>query len=106
MSRSLDGENPQDDPIHSPPSSKDGDAVKTRLETMAAEIRARLKPDGPDVDYRLLYLYIENSLPLEKKTEVRQRIYSWRDWFDAYWQVRAELDYLNAEGSAEENERG
>ena len=59
-------------------------------------IRSQLREGGPDVNIEHLYHYIADTLSASVRKEVRERIYTWRDWFNAYWQLGAELNFCEA----------
>lgn len=50
-------------------------------------IRARLKADGPEVNYPALYAYVAGVLVEDERRLVRERIATWLDWHDAYWEI-------------------
>jgi hypothetical protein len=65
------------------------------------QIRERLQLGGPKVDYAALYAYLDADLPEPQRQEVELRIARWSAWHDAYWQIRADLDLLEASGADE-----
>jgi hypothetical protein len=54
------------------------------------ELRDRLKPNGPAVDYAALNLYIAGELDPAEHGAVAQLIVTWAAWYDAYEEAVAE----------------
>ena len=75
------------------------------VDGLIARIRSRLKPGGPDIDYRALYAYIDERLPDdEARPTVQRLLYTWQSWHDASWRVRAELDFHQTDLPLDESE--
>ncbi len=51
-------------------------------------MRRGLKGGGPAVDEALLLGYIEATLQEDEHRQVRRAISTWRDWYQAYWELR------------------
>ena len=49
---------------------------------------------GPKVDYRLLYRYLDPTLDIteEERRNVLQNVEKWKPWFNAFFQLKLELD--------------
>ena len=71
------------------------------LEQVIRQIRERLRVGGPDVDYAALFAFLDEDLAERERAEVELRIARWAAWHDAYWQIRADLDLLEASGASE-----
>lgn len=69
-----------------------------RLEDLGAlgraiqEIRAGLKPGGPEVDEAALYAYLAGALPEREQKIVSKRIETWQPWYNAYWKLCTDVD--------------
>ena len=57
------------------------------FEDSAKEIRKRLKPDGPPVDFAAIHLYIAGDLDEHESRCVSERIVTWQSWYRAYWET-------------------
>ncbi len=62
-----------------------------QVDEVIKNLRARLKPGGPDVDFAALYGYIDRVLPEAEQNEVQRRIATWQTWHDEYWTICAAL---------------
>jgi len=83
MERPLDTGNPSELlPVE--PTGPSGE-----LAELIQQVRARLRDNGPKVDYAALFAYLDRDLPADQLQEVERYISTWRRWHDAYWELRA-----------------
>ena len=69
-------------------------------------IRARLKADGPEVNYPALYAYVAGVLVEDERRLVRERIATWLAWHDAFSEIHAAVEGEKAESQADEENDG
>lgn len=80
------------------PDRQDGQSERDPLTDLGAlgrvirEMRARLKPGGPEVDEAALYAYLAGALPDHQQKIVAQRIETWQQWYEAYWKLCTDVD--------------
>lgn len=64
---------------------------------MLGDVRAGLRPGGPEVDEELLCAYVADSLIVTERKIVERYITTWSNWYKAYWELCADLDELAVE---------
>lgn len=67
----------------------DDDLKFNELDARIDQIRQRLRDDGPDVDHAAIDDYIDGELSADQQEAIEELIYTWRRWYDAYWESRA-----------------
>lgn len=67
------------------------DPSELSLEKWLTRIQSELQDGGPLVDYAALHLYAARELPSTMTQVVRERISTWRNWHEVFWEIKFAL---------------